>query len=305
MVLKTKSRIFVPRCLDITVQDIMTEETYMNITRLTKPIIKLAAILIITVLLLPSCDTVFDIHPYDTRITGATNINQNNIATIEKTCAGRDTVRIAFISDSHQWYNDLGAIIDDINRRDSIDFVIHLGDLTDTGTIKEYVWARDYLARLVKPYVVLIGNHDFLGTGDEIYSKMFGNMDFSFIAAGVKFLCVNTNATEYDHIADIPDFQFLEDEAIADSALFDRTVVCMHARPYSDQFNNNVAKPFEYYVKNLPGILFCINGHDHNLQFDDLFGDGLMYYGVTCASDRQYMIFNINKEGYRYEVIDY
>ena len=35
----------------------------MNITRLTKPIIKLAAILIMTVLLLASCDTVFDIHP--------------------------------------------------------------------------------------------------------------------------------------------------------------------------------------------------------------------------------------------------
>ena len=114
----------------------------MNITRLTKPIIKLAAILLITVLLLPSCDTVFDIHPYDTRITGATNINQNNIATIEKTCAGRDTVRIAFISDSHQWYNDLGAIIDDINRRDSIDFVVHLGDITDFGSTQEYLWTR-------------------------------------------------------------------------------------------------------------------------------------------------------------------
>ena len=259
---------------------------------------------IMAVILASGCDS-FQYHPYEVRFDGERNINHNNIVKIEEQCRNLDALYVAFISDSHHDYTDLCDMVGDINRRDSIDFVIHLGDLTDTGTIKEYVWARDYLARLVKPYVALIGNHDFLGTGDEIYSKMFGNMDFSFIAAGVKFLCVNTNATEYDHIADIPNFQFLEDEAIADSALFDRTVVCMHARPYSDQFNNNVAKPFEYYVKNLPGILFCINGHDHNLQFDDLFGDGLMYYGVTCASDRQYMIFNINKEGYRYEVIDY
>ena len=259
---------------------------------------------IMAVILASGCDS-FQYHPYEVRFDGERNINHNNIVKIEGQCRNLDSLCVAFISDSHHDYTALCDMVGDINRRDSIDFVIHLGDLTDTGTIKEYVWARDYLSRLNKPYVVLIGNHDFLGTGDEIYSKMFGSMDFSFIAAGVKFLCVNTNATEYDHIADIPDFQFLEDEAIADSALFDRTVVCMHAHPYSDQFNNNVAKPFEYYVKNLPGILFCINGHDHNLQFNDLFGDGLMYYGVTCVSDRQYMIFNINKEGYRYEVIDF
>lgn len=58
-------------------------------------------------------------------------------------------------------------------------------------------------------------------------------------------------------------------------------------------------------IKQLPGLLFCINGHDHSFSFDDIFGDGVMYYGVTCTSDRQYMIFNINKEGYRYEVIDF
>ena len=71
------------------------------------------------------------------------------------------------------------------------------------------------------------------------------------------------------------------------------------------QIATNVAKPFEYYVKQMPGILFCVNGHDHNLHIDDLFGDGLMYYGLTCTSDRKYMIFNINKEGYRYEIIDF
>ena len=55
----------------------------------------------------------------------------------------------------------------------------------------------------------------------------------------------------------------------------------------------------------MPEIQFGSSGHDHNLKFDNLCGDGLMYYGVTCASDRKYMIFNINKEGYRYEVIDF
>lgn len=251
-----------------------------------------------------SCDS-FQYHPYEVRFDGDRDINANNIMRIETQCRNLDSLCVAFISDTHHDYSDLCDMVSDINRRDSVDFVIHLGDLTDTGTIKEFVWARDYISVLNKPYVALIGNHDFLGTGDEIYRKMFGSMDFSFIAGKVKFLCINTNATEYDHMADIPDFEYLENAVTTDSALFDRTIVCMHARPYSDQFNNNVAKPFEHYIQQLPGLLFCINGHDHIFKFDDIFGDGLMYYGVTCASDRQYMIFNINKEGYRYEVIDF
>lgn len=254
---------------------------------------------------LMACDSAFQYHPYDVRFDGEKDINSNNMAKIEAECRNLDSLCVAFISDTHHDYADLCDMIADINKRDCVDFIIHLGDLTDTGTIKEYKWARQYLTRFNKPYVALIGNHDFLGTGNEIYKEMFGKPDFYFIAGRVKFLCINTNATEYNFIADVPDFDYLENAVTADSALFDRTVVCMHARPYSDQFNNNVAKPFEYYVNQLPGLLFCVNGHDHNMRFDDLFDDGVMYYGLTCTSDRKYVIFNINKEGYRYEVIDF
>ena len=256
-----------------------------------------------TVLLLASCDTVFDIHPYDTRITGATNINQNNIATIEKACAGRDTVRIAFISDSHQWYNDLGAIIDDINRRDSIDFVVHLGDITDFGSTQEYLWTRKKMERLNKPHVVMQGNHDCLGTGNEAYAKMYGNNDFSFVAGRIKIVCLNTNAIEYDYSEPIPDFDFMEREAIADTTVFDRTIVCMHAAPFSEQFNNNVVKPFNYYITQFPGLLFCMYGHGHHTEEHDFFGNGVIYYEVASASKREYRIFVITPKGYSNEVV--
>ena len=118
---------------------------------------------------------------------------------------------------------------------------MHGGDLTDCGTTKEYIWQRDRLARLKVPYVALIGNHDFLGTGNETYSVMYGKMDFSFIAGRIKFVCLNTNATEYDYLAAVPNLDYMEEQHTADSALFDRSVVCMHARPYCEQFNNNVA----------------------------------------------------------------
>ena len=145
---------------------------------------------------LTACDSVFDIHPYDTRVEGATDLNAKNIKLIEERCLDKDTMHIAVISDSHQWYKDLEAEIADINRRDSIDFVIHLGDLTDFGSTLEYSLARERLLKLRKPFVVMQGNHDCLGTGNEVYAKMFGNNDFSFIAGRVKFIMINTNAIE-------------------------------------------------------------------------------------------------------------
>lgn len=120
---------------------------------------------IIPLLLCTACDSPFDVHPYDVHIKGEHGINAKNIERIEQQTAGRDTLRIAMISDTHGWYADAKAEVRDVNSQ-SVDFVIHLGDLTDTGTTKEYEWVRDMLGSLTVPYVALIGNHDFLGTGD-------------------------------------------------------------------------------------------------------------------------------------------
>ena len=260
-------------------------------------------LLIIFILLLTACTPSFDTHPYDVDYKGEKDINAHHIAEIERLCAQKDTLRIAVMSDTHGWYSDTRDIINDINHQPAIDFAIHGGDLTDTGTHKAFEWVRDLLGKLNKPYVAIIGNHDFLGTGDQSYTTIFGRTDFCFIANRIKFVCLNTNATEYDYLAAVPNFDFMETAVTADSASFDRTIVVMHARPYSDQFNNNVAKAFQRYLHLFPGIMFCISAHDHSIQADNLYGDGLMFYGIDCAEHRNYHIFTITKEGYSYEVV--
>lgn len=251
------------------------------------------------------CDGVFDYHPYDARFDGETGHNASAISRIEAATVDKDTLHVAFISDSHGWYTETEDMVNDINSRGVADFVVHLGDLTDCATTKEYVWQRGVLSKLGVPYVALLGNHDCLGTGEEVFLRMYGESNFSFIAGRVKFVCLNTNATEYDYVAANPDFDYMEEQMTADSARFDRTIVCMHACPYSDQFNNNVAKPFELYVTHFPGIMFCVYGHDHHQAASEIFDDGLMYYGVDCASHRSYMLFTITPDGYEYEVVDF
>lgn len=256
-------------------------------------------------MLLVSCDEAFDIHPYDVDFKGDRGINARQIATIEQRCASKDTLRIAFISDTHGWYTDMKDEVASLNERDDLDFVIHCGDLTDTGTSKEFEWSRDILNGLHMPYVALVGNHDFLGTGNQAYDVMFGTMDFSFIASRVKFVCLNTNATEYDYMAAVPNFDFMEQEVTTGTERFDRTLLIMHAPPYSDQFNNNVCKAFRRYLDLFPGLLCCIYGHNHNDTVDDIYDNGLLFWGIDCSEHRNYRIMTITPDGYEMEQIHF
>ena len=262
-------------------------------------------IFLLAVVMFTSCEDIFHTHPYDMNFKGEGNINARNIERIKTLCKDKDTLRFAVISDTHIWYVETEAAVNDINKRDSIDFVIHSGDLTDSGTTFEYKQARKFLGRLNKPYVALIGNHDFLGTGEQGYDWMYGKRNFSFIISGVKFVCIDTNATEYDHMAAVPDFTFMENEAKTGTMPFDRTIVVMHAAPYSEQFNNNVSKAFNYYLHMFPGLMFCINGHEHNSVIRDIFNDGILFYGIDSVSHRSYRIFTITPEGYEKENIDH
>lgn len=266
---------------------------------------------LLSIVLLASCDDVFQTHPYDVHIKGEHNLNTKNMARIEEAFTDNDTLRIAFISDTHLWHSDARDEVADVNHM-NVDFVVHCGDLTDTGTTKEFEWSRDILNGLRMPYVALIGNHDFLGTGDQTYSVMYGKMDFSFIAARVKFVCLNTNATEYDYMAAVPNFDFMEEETTRDSARFDRTVIVMHAPPYSDQFNNNVCKAFRRYLDFFPGLMCCVYGHCHGDDVGSLYDDDLrqsvrtvFFWGIDCAEHRNYRIMTITPDGYEMEQIRY
>ena len=157
---------------------------------------------------------------------------------------------------------------------------IHGGDYTEFGLKKEFEWNDDILSKLKVPYVGLIGNHDVIGNGDQVFRKIFGNENFSFVVSDVKFVCLNTNAIEYDYSHPVPDFNFLKNE-IADSTRNKRTIVVMHAPPGNEQFDNNVKDVFQLYIKTLPSLMFCLHAHNHCVSAADLFEDGIIYYRCT------------------------
>lgn len=256
--------------------------------------------------LLQGCDLI-EYHPYDSRFDGETGLNAKNVQLIEELCAGRDSLRFAVISDTQRWYDETRRAVNCINARGDIDFVIHLGDMSDFGLAKEFEWMRHELLRLEPPCVCLIGNHDCLGTGSDVYRRMYGEPNFTFDAGNTHFVCLNTNAFEYDYSIAIPDFHFLRtDIEAAQTSGGQRTVVAMHAAPGTDQFNNNVEEIFHEYLRHYPGLQFCLCGHTHlTIDYEPL-GDGLLYHECGCAKGRQFLVFTLKADGtYEMEVVDY
>ena len=257
-------------------------------------------------ILLSACDLI-DYHPYDGRLTiSERDINGHNIPLIEAATKDKDTIRFVLMGDTQRSYDETEDFVKHINtKKDSIDFIIHGGDYTEFGMKKEYEWAVDILSKLDIPYVGLIGNHDVIGNGEQVFNKLFGRENFSFIVRDVKFVCLNTNAIEYDYSHPVPDFGFLKEELQDSTRHYSRTVIAMHARPGSEQFDNNVKDVFQLYIREFPSLQFCLNAHNHQLQVEDLFDDGIIYYGCSNIAKRNYLLFTLTPDDYTYEVIDF
>ncbi len=257
--------------------------------------------ILIASLLMAGCQVEY--HPYDIRVTGQTGINARNIVRIEDACLNKREIRFAVISDTQRQYDETKEVVKILNQRDDIDFVLHTGDLSDFGMRAEFERQRDILNKLNVPYVVLLGNHDCLATGEEIFEKIFGDIDFSFTAGNVYFACLNTNALEFDINTAVPNFAFMEEQLSNYPTSAEKSVIAMHAKPYTEQFDNNVANLFQETIRRFPGLQFCVNGHDHNFVAEDLFNDGVIYYECENIGNRGYLLFTINDEGYAYEHI--
>lgn len=261
--------------------------------------------LFLSIIGLSACDLI-DYHPYDGRLDGKTetDINRKNIQRIQTNCEGKDTLKFIVMGDSQRSLDETQDFVAAVNLRTDVDFVIHGGDMADFGMKKEYEWTHEVMAKLSVPYVALIGNHDIIGNGDQVYRKMYGEENFAFIAGQTKFVCLNTNAIEFDYSHPVPDFNFIKKE-IDDPTPYAQTVVAMHASPGSEQFNNNVKEVFQAYIKQFPDLLFCVHAHNHNVSENDLFDDGIIYYGCSNMAKRSYLYFIVTPHAYRYEVVTF
>ena len=73
-------------------------------------------------------------------------------------------------------------VVDDINKRDSISYVVVMGNITANGKFDEFLWAQEILDGLTAPYFVVGGEKDYYlseGKGNEI-TLLWGDDKFWF-----------------------------------------------------------------------------------------------------------------------------
>ena len=251
-------------------------------------------------LFLSSCDR-FEYHPYDTKGLSATNVNAANIERIRANDNSSDTLRFILVGDTQRHYDETEDFVKAINKRTDIDFVIHGGDVSDFGLSKEYEWMYDIMKKIEVPVVTLIGNHDVIGHGKDIYLELYGDCNFSFVTHRTRFIFLNTNALEFDYSTPVPDFDYML-SFVDDTVGIENTIVAMHVPPYNIEFNNNAALMFNYIVESYKNVRFCLHAHTHKIEENDFFNNGINYYGCDDITGRSYMVFTVTPNSYAYTV---
>jgi 3',5'-cyclic-AMP phosphodiesterase len=202
----------------------------------------------------------FVVSPYIAE-TPKLKLNAVNLDRIKELEANTgNTFKVAFISDTHNYYNELEELVKKINADGTYSFVIITGDITNLGLISEYDEARRYFNKFKYPYLVVVGNHDLISNGDKIFDHMFGNENISFQFKNVQFILFNNNNWETG--GRVPNTPWVEQQLIDTTAPL--KVLVAHVSPSDkDRFTAEIIQEWEN-LMTVQGVNYFMHGHDHN-----------------------------------------
>lgn len=252
---------------------------------------------------LVSCD-LFEYHPYagNLQFKDLTAQNVARIKSLEATYANQPSFRFALIADTQGFFAETADLVKDINSRE-VAFVLHAGDLTNYAFTDEFERMHQALAKLRAPYVTVIGNHDCLGDGDKIYTRLYGPLDHSFTFLQNKFIFLNTNYLEFFNDA-VPDVAWLERELQSASAGVVNKFVISHISPHNLEANRSKEQIIAQLMRQ-HDVRLSLHGHTHGYRDEEPFNDGIRYVTSASANKRNYVLITVTGNKATYEKIDY
>ena len=200
--------------------------------------------------------------------------------------------KIALISDTHTYYDDLHDAIDDINKDADVKFILHGGDMTDGGLLAEFLLFQNIVSNSSRPYFTVIGNHDCLANGFDIYENMFGPENYSFVSGNCKFIFFNDVIWELEFRE--PDYYWLSDE-LSDHENYSHVFVISHIAPYNHSFTPLHITAFTSLMDSAE-VNISIHGHHHDHAFNEYYDDGVMYMNIGSVSKRYYVTLDIKPD---------
>lgn len=229
------------------------------------------------------------------------NLNPKNINNL-KSKAPKDSFNFIVISDSQRSYDELDDFVKRANSYKDISFVVLNGDITDFGLQDEYVWITERMQKLSSPFIVVIGNHDMLGNGREIYKQMFGPENFSFSYAGYSFIFLNTNSREARPNEILPDTSWLQRE-LNSTPLQESIFVLAHIPPMGGDFDRTIEPVYARTLTENGRVVYSIHGHEGLSYWWQPYGPPVNYLGVNSLSKRTFVLININRDNIKVEEV--
>ena len=246
------------------------------------------------------CEDMFEYSPYDTHVKSKyQNQTQKNIIELSKN-EFKNEFKIAFITDTHTYYDEFNDQIKELNKRNDIDFIVHGGDLTLSSLHKEYEWFSEIMNKSKVPFLTVIGNHDYLSNGADIYQKMFGATNYSFTYNNIKFVFFD-NVIWEKGLKD-PDFDWFRNE-IKNTANNRMVIPISHIPPWDQQFNYGNEYVFNKIMEE-QGIKLSIHGHTHKYYFGKKYGP-VDYLVCGDSQDKEYIVITFKDSTYKIERVKF
>ena len=227
-----------------------------------------------------------------------------NIKNIERlqSKGQNDSFRFVVISDCQRFYEEMDEFVEKINRYPDISFVVLNGDMTDFGLRSEYQWMSERLQKLSFPFLVVIGNHDMLGNGRELYKQMFGPENFGFSYSGYKFIALNSNSREVGYNGSLPDTSWLQQE-LSSTPSQEKIFVIAHLAPFSGDFHRSLEQAYVRILANNGNVVYSIHGHEGIAYLGQPYGPAVNYLVVNSIKEKSFVLINVNSNAITVEEI--
>lgn len=227
------------------------------------------------------------------------NINAENLKRIAAS-AGDDTIRFVVSGDSQRAYDDLKTFIEKVNSTPGIDFVFLNGDISDFGLLQEFKWIENYYSKLKVPYIGVIGNHDHVANGVDVYKRMYSEaLDFSFVYKGIKFVCHNTNSREYNFDGSTPDLPWLREQFKPEAGVTGYFAVA-HVPPTSGDFDKNLFEDYGKILTDNGNVFAVLNAHVDKESLRYPYGPNLPVITTNSIYNRHFLVVEVVNNNFKF-----
>jgi Icc protein len=235
--------------------------------------------------------------------TSAKDLNRKNIHRLLAT-PNDDTLRIAFIGDTQRFYDECEMFVNAVNAREGVDLVMIAGDISQYGLTREFEWITNIFNRLRMPYVSIVGNHDLVGNGVEMFKHTFGPLDFTFEYDSVRFVCHNTNSREYGFNGSVPDIGWLQQQMSPGPGI-KRILPVSHVPPYDADFDKKLEQQYAGTLNSSEKVSLSLHGHVHYVDDHYPYNDGVRYFNGYAMDKRTYAMVEIVGEHAEITMVEY